>query len=163
MKSFLKYIGIHLIITFIMTSIGLEMDFEIIKYLLIYGTVAIGFFFFLKYFNFYGLTRIGVFFAISISIFSTYILSASIIMHETSLAYSKIKSIPKEDLTEFYRTKDINAIPEDKRRAWIGLFYREINIIPEHSERKIKAVGWKIDSIFAYYNLDKDDYTGSYH
>ena len=62
-----------------------------------------------------------------------------------------------------YYDSGLNKIPEDKRRAWIGLFYREINIIPEHSERKIKAVGWKIDSIFAYYNLDKDDYTGSYH
>ncbi|GAA3642842.1 hypothetical protein GCM10022397_29790 [Flavivirga jejuensis] len=105
MRKFLKYFGIYLIIMLIMTSIALEMDFEIITYLLIYGAIGLGLFFFLKYFNFYGLKLSIVFVIISTSIFPTYILTASIIMHETDLAYSTIKSIPKENLKEFYTTK----------------------------------------------------------
>jgi hypothetical protein len=163
MKKFLKYFGIYLIIMLIMTSIALEIDFEIITYLLTYGAIGLGLFFFLKYFNFSSLKSSIVLVIILTSIFPTYILTASIIMYETNLAYSKINSIPKEKLKEFYKTKNIKSIPEDKRRAWIGIFYREINIVSKNRVRKIKAVGWKGTSVFAYYDLDKDDYAGSYH
>lgn len=84
-------------------------------------------------------------------------------MEETNVAYSKIKSIPKEKLVDFYNTNDINIIPEHARRTWIGIRYKKIDIVTENSVRKIRAVGWKGNSVFGYYNIDENDYSGSFH
>ena len=163
MIKFLKYIIIALLIVSIMTVVALEIDFEIITYLIIYGVTGLALFYFLKYRKFYGLKPGLILVILSISILPTYILTASIIMAETDLAYSKIRSIPKENLIEFYKTNDINSIPQNKRRTWIGVFNREIDIVSKNRVRNIKAVGWKGKSVFAYYDLDEDDYSGSYH
>ena len=84
-------------------------------------------------------------------------------MSETDLAYSKITSIPKDNLIEFYNTKDINLIPKDKRYTWIGAFYKEIGIIKENRGGEIKAVGWRGSTVFAYYYILDDEYSASYH
>ena len=163
MIKLLKYLIIFLLIVSKMTVVALEFDFEIISYLITYGVVGVGLFYFLKYRKFYGLKSSAILVIILTSIFPTYILTASIIMTETDIAYSKVKSIPKENLIEFYETNDINSIPPDKRRTWIGVFYRKIDKVSKNRVRNIKAVGWKGCSVFAYYDIDEDDYSGSYH
>ena len=88
---------------------------------------------------------------------------ASIITYETAIAYARLKSIPIDNLTQFYNTKDIQTIPQEKRRAWIGVRYKEIGIVSEDRIRKINAVGWRGNSVFAYYDFDEKKYNGSYH
>ena len=157
----LKYLLIYIAIISITTMIALEMDFEIITYLIIYGIIGVGVFFLLKYLNY--LKPVNLLIVIITSLIPTYIVTASIIITETDLAYSKITSIPKERLAEYYKTKDLNIIPEDKRRTWIGVLYREIEIVDSNRSGNIKAVGWKGNSVFAYYNLMEDDFSASYH
>jgi len=146
-----------------MTTIGLEMDFDIITFLIIYGLIGLGIFYFLKPSNFFGLKPIAIPVIIISSIFFTYILMASIITYETAIAYARLKSIPIDNLTQFYNTKDIQTIPQEKRRAWIGVRYKEIGIVSENRIRKINAVGWRGNSVFAYYDFDEKKYNGSYH
>ena len=147
----------------IMTIVALEMNFEIITYLILYGLIGICLFYYLKYFKFFGLKSNIILVIIFTSLFPTYILTASIVIYETNVSYSKIKSIPKDKLIEFYISNDINTIPKDKRRAWIGILYRKINIVSENRIDRIKAVGWRGNSVFAYYNIEEDDYIVSYH
>ena len=163
MTNLIKYLGIYLLLISTMTVILLEMDFEIIKYLAIYGLIGISLFYLLKYFKFYNLKSNIIIIIIITSLFPTYILTASIMIYETDIAYSKIKSIPKENLIEFYNTNDINAIPQEKRHVWIGVLYKEINRVNTNGIGNIKAVGWKGHSVFAYYIINEDDYYGSYH
>ena len=88
---------------------------------------------------------------------------ASIIIYETDLAYAKLKSIPIDNLIQFHNTKDIQAIPQEKRRAWIGVRYKEIEIVSKNRVGSINAVGWRGNSVFAYYDIDEKKYNGSYH
>ncbi|UII27529.1 hypothetical protein LVD15_03600 [Fulvivirga maritima] len=88
----------------------------------------------------------------------------SIITYETNVAYSKLKSIPIESLIKFQETKDVQNIPQENRRAWIGVRYREIRIVSKSGKiRDISAVGWRGNSVFAYYDFDEQRYHGSYH
>ncbi|WP_445456432.1 hypothetical protein [Flavobacterium sp. HNIBRBA15423] len=87
----------------------------------------------------------------------------SIIIYETDLAYAKIKSIPIDNLVQFYNTKDIQKIPQEKLRAWIGVRYKEIGIVSKNRIRTINAVGWRGNSVFAYYDFDEKKFNGSYH
>ncbi len=163
MTKLLKHIGISIVMIIIMTVILLEMKFEIITYLIIYLLIGAILYYVLNRFNFYGLKSNIIMIIITISIFPTYLLSASIMMYETDIVYSKIRSIPKDKLIKFYDTNDINVIPQSKRRAWIGVLYREISIISENQISNIKAVGWRGNSVFGYYNLEENNYTASYH
>ena len=140
-----------------MTAVMIEVDFEIISYLISYALISTGLFLLLKRKNFYGLRSKVISIILFTSLFPTWILSAIIIMEETNVAYSKIKSIPKEKLVYFYNTNDISIIPEHARRTWIGIRYEKIDIVTK------RAVGWKGNSVFGYYNIDEDDYSGSYH
>ena len=144
-----------------MTVVALEMNFEIILYLITYGIVGIALVFIFK--KIYGLNPIILIIIILTSVFPTYISFATIMMTETDTAYSKIKSIPQKNLIEFYNTNDIETIPCDKRQTWIGVRYRRIDIISENRSGNIKAVGWRNHYVFAYYDIDKDDYYASYH
>ena len=78
-------------------------------------------------------------------------------MHETDIAFSKLNSIPKKDLIKFYESRDPSIIPESQRYTWSGVFYKEIDIV------NINAVGWKGNTVFAYYNIENDSYSASYH
>jgi hypothetical protein len=146
-----------------MTVIMIEIDFEITSYLITYAFISIGLFLLLKRKSFYGLTPKVIFVILFTSLIPTWILSTLIIMEETNVAYSKIKSIPKEKLVEFYNTNDINIIPEHARRTWIGIRYQKIDIVSENRIRNIRAVGWRGSSVFGYYDIDEDNYSGSYH
>jgi hypothetical protein len=146
-----------------MTTIGLEMDFHIITFLIIYGLIGLCLFYFLKTFKFFGLKPSAIPVIIISSLFFTYILMASIIIYETDVAYAKLKSIPIDNLTQFNNTKDIQTIPQEKRRTWIGVRYKEIGIVSENRIRKTNAVGWRGKSVFAYYDFDEKEYNGSYH
>jgi len=66
-------------------------------------------------------------------------------------------------LTQFYQTKDIQTIPSNRRHAWIGIRYKEIGIVSENRIGKINAVGWRGNSVFAYYDFNEKDYIESYH
>ncbi len=146
-----------------MTIIGLEIDFDIRLYLVIHLIVSggISILFFISKSSKINLIFIpGI---IIVSLFFTYILTISIIMYETENAYLKITSIPKSNLIQFYETRDINSIPKNKRHAWIGALYREIEIIPQDRIDKIKVVGWNGNSVFAFYDIEDDDYLASYH
>ncbi|HAN79042.1 MAG TPA: hypothetical protein DCQ31_15365 [Bacteroidales bacterium] len=146
-----------------MTIIGLELDFDIRTFLFVYGLVALCIFYFLKTFILFEL-KPSAFIAIIISsLFFTYISTASIIIYETNEAYAKLKSIPIENLTQFYQTKDIQTIPSNRRHAWIGIRYKEIGIVSENRIGKINAVGWRGNSVFAYYDFNEKDYIESYH
>ncbi len=163
MMQLLKY-GIILLVTVcIMTIVALEINFEIISYLTIYAFFGVGLFYFLKYHKFYRLQSGVILGIILTSLIPTYILTASIVTTQTDIAYSKVKSIPKENLIEFYNTNNINAIPRNKRRVWIGVFYKNITVVSENKLKNIKAVGWQGNSVFAYYNIEEDAYVGSYH
>jgi len=146
-----------------MTTIGLEMDFDIITYLIIYGLIGLCLFYILKKFKFFGLKSRIIKFIIITSVFFTYIFMTSIIIYETDLAYAKLKSIPLDNLIQFNNTNDMQAIPQEKRRAWIGVRYKEIGIVTENRIRNINAIGWKGKSVFAYYDFDENKYHGSYH
>ena len=152
-----------LFIIFIMTTIGLEMDFDIITFLIIYGLIGLCLFYFLKIFKFFELKPSAFAVIIISSLFFTYISMVSIIIYETDIAYAKLKSIPVDNLTQFYNTKNIQTIPQEKRRAWIGIRYKEIGIVSENRIGKINAVGWRGNSVFAYYDFDEKKYNGSYH
>ena len=146
-----------------MTTIGIEMDFDIIIYLIVYGLFGISLFYILKTFNFFGLKPRAIPVILISSVFFTYILIASIIIYETDLAYAKLKSIPIDNLVQFHNTNDIQAIPQENRRAWIGARYKEIEIVSKDRIGSINAVGWRGNSVFAYYDIDEKKYTGSYH
>lgn len=104
---------------------------------------------------------------ISLTLFSSLIcvffLAMIIGMAQTDIAYSKITSIPKDNLIQYYETKDINLIPKKYRYTWIGAFYRKIDIVPRNRVNTIKAVGWRHNTVFSYYDIEEDDYVGSYH
>ena len=146
-----------------MTVIGLEMDFDIIEFLIIYGILGLCVYYFSKSFKFLELKPSTIPVIIISSLFFTHILIAIIIIYETDIAYAKLKSIPMDNLTKFYNTNDIQTIPQAKRRTWIGVRYTEIGIVSKNRIEKINAVGWKGNSVFAYYDFDKKRYTGSYH
>ncbi len=166
--TILKYVFINVVIILTMTIIALEMEFETITFMFIYGIVGLSVYFLLMHLKFIrpisSLTTILAFImTILTSILSTYILTTSIILKETDLAYSKITSIPKDRLIEYYKTKDLNVIPENKRRTWIGVLYREIEIVDRNRSGRINAVGWKGNSVFAYYNITENVFSASYH
>lgn len=146
-----------------MTIIGLEMEFDIIIYLIIYALVGLCLFYFSMRFNLFRLKPSAISFIITTSLFFTYILTSSIIIYETDLAYSKLKSIPIDSLIKYRNTKNIKAIPQENRRTWIGIRYKEIRIVSENRIGNINAVGWQGNSVFAYYDFDKKEYHGSYH
>ncbi|MBK7959545.1 MAG: hypothetical protein IPK03_16550 [Bacteroidetes bacterium] len=98
-----------------------------------------------------------------VSILPSYLIFYEICANQTDSAYRKIKSIKEESLTQFYTTKDINTIPISSRYAWIGIRYKKINIVDHNFSGEIKAVGWKGENVFAYYEIDRKKYTGSYH
>lgn len=98
---------------------------------------------------------------ISSGLLLSYIIAVSIHIMESKTAYNKIKSIPKEKLIEFYKTKNIELIPKESRHTWIGLFYKQINVIPKNRLSKIQGVGWDNSIIIAYYNIDDDEYYSS--
>lgn len=163
MRRILKYLLTFLFIITIMTTVGLEMDFDIITFLIIYGLIGLCLFVFFKIFKFFGLRPSAIPVIGLISLFFTYILMASIIIYETDVAYAKLKSIPIDNLTQFYNTKNIQTIPQEKRRAWIGVRYKEIGIVSKNRIGKINAVGWRGNSVFAYYDFNEKEYHGSYH
>lgn len=158
MKLIPKYLLVFILIVVTMTIIGLEMDFEIIIYL-------IGFIFISGSICYLFKLNMGMALAlIFVSFFATYMLSASIIMIETSIAYSKITTIPKDCLIKYYETQDINSIPSNKRYAWIGILYRKIDLVSNNRTYNIKeAVGWRCASVFAYFDIEEDKYHASYH
>lgn len=77
MIKLLKYLGIYFLIIIIMSIIALEMNFEILTYLTIYGLVGVGLFYFLKHFKFWGLKVNVIFIILITSIFSAWLLTAS--------------------------------------------------------------------------------------
>ena len=146
-----------------MNIIGLEMDFDIITFLVIYGLVGVFFSQLLKKYKTLGLNPNTVPMKIITSLFFTWILMASIIMYQTDVASDKLKSISVDDLAQFYDTRDVQTIPQSKRRTWIGVRYKEIGIVSENRMGSINAVGWKGNSVFAYYDFDEKRYSASYH
>ena len=146
-----------------MTTVGLEMDFDIITFLIIYGLIGLCLFYLLRTYKFFGIKPSAIPIITITSLLFTYILMACIVMYETDIAYAKLKSIPIDNLTQFYNTKDIQTIPKEKRRTWIGVRYKEIGIVTENRIREINAVGWRGNSVFAYYDFDEKEYNGSYH
>lgn len=98
---------------------------------------------------------------ISSGLILSYIIAISIHIIESKSAYNKIKNVPKEKLIEFYKTKNIELIPEKSRHTWIGLFYKQINIIPKNRLNNIQGVGWNNNIIVAYYNIDNNEYYSS--
>ncbi len=163
MAKTIKYLLTYLFIISMMTIIGLEMDFDIIIYLPLYGIIGIGIFYGYKAYDFFGLRPRYIKVIIITSIFFTYILITTIIIYETNWAFDKVKSIPINNLIQFYKTKDIQTIPQEKRRAWIGVRYKEIGVITKNRTKSINAVGWQCNSVFAYYDLDEKKYFGSSH
>lgn len=162
-KNILAYILIYLIIVIIMSAIGLEMDFDIIYYLLLYCAISIGVVLLFKRKYSKTLNNRIILGLILLSILSSYILMAIIQIAETNTAYNKVKSIPKETLITFYNTGNINIIPKKNRRTWIGIFYKEISLVKENRIEKIKAVGWRGNTVFSYYDIVEDDFIASYH
>ena len=163
MKTFIKYVLVFFTMISIMTIIGLEMNFDIKNYLISYILVAILFYCFLLYYDFFKFINIIIPLIILLSIIPTYILTYSIIMLETDIAFKKIQSIPKKSLIEYYQKKDIDKIPKNCQRTWIGIRYRQIGVVNKNRNGKINAIGWKGNSVFAYYKLTEDEYYGSYH
>jgi len=96
---------------------------------------------------------------IILAFFVSYLLGVGIFMYQRDVAYAKITAIPKKNLIEFYETRDIENIPKDKRRAWTGVLYRKIGVVPKNHSGVIKAVGWH----FAYYDIENDAFWGAYH
>jgi uncharacterized membrane protein YfcA len=87
----------------------------------------------------------------------SYLLFYFIYTSETSTAFNKIKKIPKENLIEYYKTKDISLIPKECRYTWIGFFPRRIDIVSKN------RVGWSHNEIFSYYGIESEKYDASFH
>jgi hypothetical protein len=101
--------------------------------------------------------------AVFVSIIPAYMIMYSLNLSQTNSAYDKVKTIGEEKLTEYFKTNNIQLIPQEKRYTWIGIQYKKINIVENNMNGKIKAVGWKGKSVFAYYNIEEKVIVGSYH
>jgi hypothetical protein len=97
----------------------------------------------------------------SVGIISAWILFYIIYQYQSKVSYNKIKSIPKNDLINFIKTKNYTNIPESKRYTWIGILPRKLKVIERNKTESIKGAGWMNNSIFAYYNYTEDKYITS--
>ena len=100
--------------------------------------------------------------ALIVGVFFSLFLVTVIYINESKCVSDKIHSIPKKDLVEFFKSKDLSLFPKENRYAWIGVLHRKIDIVPRNRVSAINAVGWNHNNLFAYYDLDKDEYSNSH-
>lgn len=153
-----------IVTTILITLLSLEFISNIVYFLLVaLGSSFLLFRIFLKFKC--NITYPSASKLVVLTLFSSYVLFASIAMMQRDIAFHKITTIPKETLLQFYNSQDINQIPKESRYTWMGCFYRKIAIIPENKfgNPNKKAIGWKHNVTAAYYDINKDKYSGSYH
>lgn len=162
MKIFLKIILISILFVVVSTSLIIEFSDDGGTFLicLLFGGLITLFVIIKLKINFH---FEKLFLLFGVLIVPTYFSFYSLNISQTDWAYNKITKVPIENLEQFAKTKNIELIPKNCRYAWIGCRYKKIDFVKNRKGDKMNAVGWRGKTVFAYYDINEKDFSGSYH